>query len=124
MRVASAWPWGPWVWLPEQDFWQPPHILADQLQLLQVWPLYHGWWGGYVVGVQVINHKNRKKAEVEFSKRDIDFPVVIDPGETGAGSLFFPTTPGPKQLTLFGENEIPVLVFELEKTAIGALHLK
>ena len=80
--------------------------------------------GGYVVGVQVINHKNRKKAEVEFSKRDIDFPVVIDPGETGAGSLFFPTTPGPKQLTLFGENEIPVLVFELEKTAIGALHLK
>ena len=80
--------------------------------------------GGYVIGVQVVNRKNAKEVDSEFETRKIDFPVLIDPGESGEGSLFFPTTPGPKRLILFDDKQIPILTFELSETDIGSLHME
>lgn len=45
---------------------------------------------------------NRKLVLAEFNRRRLALPIKLEPGASVAGSVFFPLTPGPEQLTLRG----------------------
>jgi len=55
-----------------------------------------------VVGATVlgINMHNRAAIKKEFNRRRVPIPVTLGPGETRAGSFFFPMVPNPQALTL------------------------
>jgi hypothetical protein len=59
----------------------------------------------YYVGVVMINHYNKVAMEKEFSRRRLALPVVLAPGETRTGSLFFPMVPSPRSLALHWTSE-------------------
>jgi len=46
------------------------------------------------------NTSGRKRVEAEFNQHRLVLPRAIAPGEVVEGSLYFPVTPGPQQLTL------------------------
>ncbi len=54
-------------------------------------------YGATVLG---LNLHNRKKIAAEFKRRRLNVPTTLAPGETKAGSLFFPMVPNPQSLTL------------------------
>jgi hypothetical protein len=54
----------------------------------------------YYVSVVMINHYNKVAMEKEFSRRRHALPLILAPGETRTGSLFFPMVPGPRTLAL------------------------
>jgi hypothetical protein len=71
-------------------------------------------WGGLAAGATVglaavpltaiviyaNNQKHRHEIEREFSRRRLALPLILAPGETRKGSLFFPMTVGPRALRL------------------------
>ena len=54
-------------------------------------------YGATVFG---INMHNKKAIHQEFNRRHLPLPLTLAPGETHTGSLFFPTIPNPRALTL------------------------
>lgn len=79
---------------------------------------------GEGAAVVVMNHNNKLKVEREFSRRRINLPLTIAPGQSVAGSFFFPMTPGPKRLYARGrQGEQPVEIV-LELSSLAGLHLK
>ena len=76
-----------------------------------------------IVAVAVMNHNNKAKVQTEFDRRRLQLPLTIAPGQSVAGSFFFPMTPGPQRLIVKGRSgEAPVeLVLELKPLA--GLHL-
>ncbi len=59
----------------------------------------------------------------EFNRRRIATPLVLKPGETKQGSLFFPISPGPQRLVLrCRTNGVTQLVI-LDLTPLAGLHL-
>jgi len=54
----------------------------------------------YYVGVLTINHYNKVAMEKEFSRRRLELPLILAPGETRMGSLFFPMLLNPRSLGL------------------------
>lgn len=79
----------------------------------------------YVITVAVINSRNKAAVTAEFNRRRLpDFPLVLAPGETRSGSLFFPMVPNPRSLRLLwtiGETGGSV-VLPLE--SLHGLHVK
>ena len=76
-----------------------------------------------VTTVAVMNHNNRNKVEAEFARRKLNLPLMVSPGASAQGSLFFPMTPGPRRLTLrryAGEARLEVT---LELKPLAGLHL-
>jgi len=59
-------------------------------------------YGATVLG---INLHNKKSIAAEFSRRRLPLPVVIAPGETRTGSLFFPMVPNPRSLIVHSSSE-------------------
>jgi hypothetical protein len=54
----------------------------------------------YYVAVLTINHRNKAAMEKEFTRRRLDLPLTLAPGESRTGSLFFPMVPNPQALKL------------------------
>jgi hypothetical protein len=54
-------------------------------------------YGATVLG---INMHNRAAIKREFDRRRVPLPLPLGPGETRAGSFFFPTVPNPQALTV------------------------
>jgi len=77
-----------------------------------------------IVTVGVLNHRNKDKVQKEFDRRRLALPLTVAPGQSVAGSLFFPAAPSPQRLILKGKaGDAPVeLVLELK--ALASLHLK
>jgi hypothetical protein len=46
------------------------------------------------------NQKNKHAIEAEFARRRLAFPLVLKPGESRTGSLFFPMSVSPAKLSL------------------------
>lgn len=74
--------------------------------------------------VTVMNHHNKAQVEREFQRRRLNLPHVMAPGESLAGSLFFPMTPGPQRLVVRGHNAEQPLEVELELERLATLHIK
>jgi len=71
-------------------------------------PVYYGV-------VLTINHHNKIGMEKEFNRRRLVLPLLLAPGETRTGSLFFPMVPNPRSLRLAwaagstrGESVLPL----------------
>lgn len=69
----------------------------------------------YYLAVVSINLDNRKLMERQFHHRRIELPLTLAPGETRAGSFFFPMVPGPRSLdvrwstgTASGDSVLPL----------------
>lgn len=77
-----------------------------------------------IVIVAAMNHNNKDKVQQEFDRRRLTLPLTVAPGATVIGSLFFPMTPGPRQLTLPGRAGDAPLTLELGLTPLAGLHLK
>lgn len=78
-----------------------------------------------IVGVQVINSRNREKIEQEFARRRLEIPATLGPGQRISGSLFFPQTPGPRALTFQGRagSQAIRLSMDLSVTPLSSLHM-
>lgn len=74
--------------------------------------------------VAFMNHNNKGKVQEEFKRRRLTLPRTLRPGETVAGSLFFPMTPGPRRLTLTGKSGETPFELVLELKPLATLHLK
>jgi hypothetical protein len=77
-----------------------------------------------IVVVAVINNDNKKKVVAEFSRRRLVLPLTVQPGESVAGSLFFPMTPGPQKLIVRGQQAGQPVELALELKPLAGLHLK
>jgi hypothetical protein len=54
----------------------------------------------YYVSVWGINHHNKKAIVAEFTRRRLPLPLMLAPGETRTGSMFFPMVRDPHSLNL------------------------
>ncbi len=59
-------------------------------------------YGATVLG---INIHNKKSITEEFDRRRVRLPLVLAPGETRTGSVFFPMVPNPQSLAVSWSNE-------------------
>jgi hypothetical protein len=70
------------------------------------------------------NLSGRHAIEAEFARRRIVLPQTLAPGQELAGSLFFPTTPGPRRLIVgFRENQRSADL-DLPLPQLARLHLR
>jgi len=77
----------------------------------------------YYVSVLGINHHNKKAVMAEFKRRRLALPLTLAPGETRAGSLFFPMVRSPGSLALHAGNESVTTTAVLSLGFLSALHL-
>lgn len=59
-------------------------------------------YGATVLG---INLHNKKAVTTEFERRRLRLPLVLAPGETRSGRLFFPMVPNPQSLIVTWSSE-------------------
>jgi len=52
----------------------------------------------YYIVVLSVNHSNKSAIKAEFARRRLALPIIVGPGETHTGSLFFPMVPNPQSL--------------------------
>jgi hypothetical protein len=77
----------------------------------------------YYVSVLGINHHNKKAVLKEFNRRRLPLPLTLAPGETRAGSLFFPTVRSPSSLALGWSNDTGSALAVLPLEFLQALHV-
>ena len=77
-----------------------------------------------ITAVAIMNSQNKKKVVAEFNRRRLPLPLKLAPGETAAGSVFFPMTPGPQKLYLRGRRGEEPVELALELKPLAGLHLK
>lgn len=77
-----------------------------------------------VFGTIGVNVRSKHMIEEEFQRRRMVLPAVIQPGETVQGSLFFPITPAPQQLSLFFIEDGPLDEIRLNLADFSTLHLE
>jgi hypothetical protein len=58
----------------------------------------------------------------EFNRRRLALPLVLQPGETRQGSLFFPITPGPQQLELECQGDGITQSLDIDLAPLTNLH--
>jgi hypothetical protein len=54
----------------------------------------------YYIVVLTVNHVNKSAIKAEFDRRRLAWPLVLKPGETRSGSLFYPMVPNPQSLNV------------------------
>jgi hypothetical protein len=59
----------------------------------------------YGATVLSLNLHNKKAIKKEFNRRRLSLPLVLAPGETRVGSLFFPLVPNPRSLIVTWSSE-------------------
>lgn len=77
-----------------------------------------------VSAVATLNERNKHAVETEFQRRRLSLPLTITPGASVTGSLFFPMTPGPRQLIVEGRAGELAVHTALALDPISSLHLK
>ncbi len=65
----------------------------------------------------------RSAIREEFNRRRIATPLVLQPGETKQGSLFFPVSPGPQRMVLRCSAEGAPQNLTLDLAPLAGLHL-
>ncbi len=78
----------------------------------------------FVGGSLYRNVHGRHEVEREFERRRLKLPAEIAPGATVTGSLFFPITPGPRQLALRLRQDGRPEVEAIDLAPLKDLHLK
>lgn len=51
-------------------------------------------------GVMISNNKAKKLINEEIERRDLDFPIILEPGEIAQGSVFYPVIPSPQSFQI------------------------
>ena len=69
------------------------------------------------------NVSGRRDIEAEFTRRRLVLPLMLAPGQTAQGSLFFPITPGPRQLSLRVRAAAETFDAIIKLTPLAGLHL-
>ena len=73
--------------------------------------------------VALMNHSNKVAVNAEFDRRRLKMPLIVAPGASVDGSLFFPMTPGPQRLIVKGRSGDAPVELVLELKALAGLHL-
>lgn len=76
----------------------------------------------YVLASAVADEKGRHGIEAEFHRRRLALPTEIEPGQTAAGSLFFPVTPELRRLVLRCRTGDQQRVIEFDLTPFAHLY--
>jgi hypothetical protein len=77
----------------------------------------------YYASVLMINHHNKHAVMTEFMRRRLALPLTLAPGETRAGSLFFPMVRSPASLALRWSNEAGAATATLPLEFLHDLHV-
>lgn len=78
----------------------------------------------FIGGSVYVNIARRHEIEGEFQRRRLALPVTLIPGQVLQGSVFFPVTPGPRQLVLRGREGRDAREVTIDLAPLSALHLK
>jgi len=70
----------------------------------------------------LLDPSRKEKIAAEFYRRKLPLPVTLGPGETVTGSLFFPLTPGPENLTLQVRSKTVSVPLRIELPGLEGLH--
>ena len=76
----------------------------------------------YAVAIWNVNRHNKAAIGAEFRRRRLAFPLSLSPGETRAGSLFFPMTPSPRLLAVRWASASASGEAQLELPFLDGLH--
>lgn len=77
-----------------------------------------------VVTVGILNHRNKAMVQQEFNRRRLALPLTIAPGQSVAGSFFFPVVPSPQRLVLKSKAGNDSIELVLDLKPLSDLHLK
>jgi hypothetical protein len=77
-----------------------------------------------VTAVAIIDHQNKGKVAEECQRRRLACPLTLASGEETTRSLFFPVTPGPQRLHLYGQSGGHDVTLTLELPGLAGLHLE
>ncbi len=78
----------------------------------------------FIGGSIYANVSSRHEVEREFARRRLQLPVTLVAGQVAQGSLYFPITPGPRQLVLKGRAGKQPVEATLDLARLASLHLK
>jgi len=78
----------------------------------------------YALAVLSINKDNRQIMELHFNQRCLRLPLTLEPGETRAGSFFFPVAASPRSLGLCWSAGPATGNCDLPLDFLNGLHLK
>jgi len=78
----------------------------------------------YYISVVAINISKRHAIEKEFNRRRLVFPLVLAPGESRTGSLFFPMIASPRSLDMDWQGPADRGRITLSLDCLRQLHLK
>jgi hypothetical protein len=77
----------------------------------------------YYLSILGISHRYKKAVMTEFKRRRLPLPFTLAPGETRAGSLFYPMVRSPGSLALSWSNETGRAMAVLPLDFIHSLHV-
>jgi hypothetical protein len=77
----------------------------------------------YYVAVVGINHRNKRAVMAEFKRRQLPLPLTLAPGESRAGSLFYPMVRSPDSLTIAWSSEAGSATAVLPLEFLHSLHV-
>jgi hypothetical protein len=77
----------------------------------------------YYVAVVGINHRNKRAVMAEFKRRQLPLPLTLAPGESRAGSLFYPMVRSPDSLTIAWSSEAGSATAALPLEFLHSLHV-
>ena len=78
----------------------------------------------YYLIVWYINSSNKTAIVAEFTRRRLALPLLLAPGETRTGSLFFPMVPNPRSLSLHWSSGAATGEASLSLESLHGLHVK
>ncbi len=78
----------------------------------------------YYLAVWYINSTNKTAIVAEFNRRRLALPLILAPGETRTGSLFFPMVPNPRSLSLHWSSGAAAGDASLSLEPLHGLHVK
>jgi hypothetical protein len=78
----------------------------------------------YYVTVWYINSSNKAAVVAEFTRRRLALPLILAPGETRTGSLFFPMVPNPRALSLRWSSGTATGAASLGLESLHGLHVQ
>jgi hypothetical protein len=92
-------------------------VLGSAVAVVYVLPVYY-------LTVLTINHYDKNTIMAEFTRRRLVLPLVLAPGETRTGSLFFPMVPNPRALSLRWSSGAATGAASLSLESLHGLHVK
>lgn len=78
----------------------------------------------YLVRTVIRSAEKSPDCVAEFERRRLKLPYTLAPGATATGSVFFPLTPGPARLLVYGQGEESPFELVVDLTGWEELHLR